>query len=79
MRKELDELELDGVTGGCVVISKNKMMIGFSTTGEKFNLTNCSYNQARDYRDELLEANANMSDEAFDKYCKQMFQAKGWI
>ena len=79
MKTELNDNQLDEIVGGTVIISKNTMKIGFSTTGERFKLQNCTYRDARNLMDDLLEANPNMSNAAFDKYCKQQFKNKGWI
>ena len=79
MRKELEDAQMDNVVGGTVIISKDYMNVGFSTLGEKYNLKNVTYKDARDYRDELIEQNPQMSNSAFDKFCKQKFFDRGWI
>lgn len=79
MREELNEQALDQVVGGTVIISKDYMTVGFSTTREKFSLKNCTFKQVRNYIDDLLEENPNLSNAAFDKLAKDNLKAKGWI
>jgi hypothetical protein len=79
MREQLNEQEMENVVGGTVIISKDKMVVGFSTTKEKYNLKNCTYRQVRDLVDDLLEANPTLGNAAFDKLAKDTLSAKGWI
>lgn len=79
MREQLDEQLLDNVVGGTVIISKDYMVVGFSTIQEKYNLKNCTYKQIRDYIEDLLDDNPNLSNEEFDLLAKQNLQSKGWI
>ncbi len=79
MREELNEKALEEVVGGTVIISKDYMNVGFSTTREKFDLKNCTYRQVRNFIDDLLDENPNLSNAAFDKLAKEKLQAKGWI
>lgn len=79
MRQQLNEQAMEQVVGGTVIISKDYMMIGFDTTQEKFNLKNCTYRQARDYVDDLLDSNPGLSNAEFDTLVKNGMKAKGWI
>ncbi len=79
MKKELIDNQLEEVVGGTVIISKDAMKVGFSTMGQMFSLKNCTYRQARNLVDDLLDANPNMTNSQFDQYCKKELQAKGWI
>lgn len=79
MKTELNENELDNVNGGTVIISKNSMRIVFDTQGVSKKLRNCTYKEARDYRDELMDENPNMPNSQFDAFCMQAFRNKGWI
>lgn len=79
MREQLNEQDIENVVGGTVIISKDNMVVGFSTTKEKFNLKNCTYKQARNLVDDLLDENPTLGNAAFDKLVKQTFQSKGWI
>ena len=78
MKKEVDVNELDQVTGGSVVVSDTGR-VGFSTLGQKFWLQNCTWRQARNYAEQLLDENPQMSDREFDEFVKAKFEAKGWI
>ncbi len=79
MREKLNDQELEQVVGGAVIISKDYMNIGFSTTKEKFNLKKCTYREARNYVDDLLDDNPNLSNAAFDRLVKKKFHDRGWI
>lgn len=79
MREMLNEQDVENVVGGTVIISKDNMIVGFSTTKEKFNLKGCTYRQARDLVDDLLEDNPNLGNSAFDALVKKTMKAKGWI
>jgi hypothetical protein len=79
MKQEINELELESVVGGTVVISKDKMKVGFTTMGGSYKLVNCTYKQARNYVEDLKDANPGLTDAQFDALAKQNLQAKGWI
>ena len=79
MRKELDAESLGKVSGGTVYISRDKMRVGFSSTGEKYDLHNCSFRDANDLAQDLWEANQDLGDAAFDALVKSEFASRGWI
>ena len=79
MRTEIKDNQLDNVVGGTVIISKDYNVIGFTTLGEKFNLVGVDARTARNFVEELLDANRDMTNAAFDAFCKEQLQAKGWI
>ena len=79
MRKELDAESLGKVSGGTVYISRDKMRVGFSSTGEKYDLVNCTFREANDLAQDLWEANSNLGDADFDALVKSEFQSRGWI
>ena len=79
MRVQMNEQDMEQVVGGTVIISKDYMNVGFSTTREKFDLKNCTYKQVRDFVDDLLEANPGLGNAEFDALAKKELQAKGWI
>ena len=79
MREQINDQEMENVVGGTVIISKDYNNIGFSTTREKFDLKNCTFKQARNYVDDLLEEHPEMSNAEFDNFVKNAFKAKGWI
>lgn len=78
MREELDMNELEYVTGGSVVIS-DIGRVGFSTLGKKFKLQNCTWKEARNYAEELLDDNPQMTDKEFDQFVMNKFIELGWI
>ena len=79
MRKELNNEQIGNVVGGTVIISKDYMKVGFDTLGQMYDLKNCTYKEARNYRDDLIEQNPQMSNVEFDKFCKAKFAERGWI
>ncbi len=79
MKKELNDNQVEQVVGGTVVISANYMRIGFVTTKESYSLKNCTFREARNFAEDLLDANRQMSNAQFDQYCKQQMAEKGWI
>lgn len=80
MRKELNEELLENIAGGNVVISESKMMVGFTTTGAKYHLVNCTYSEASALIHQLFDENKDkMSDSQFDALVTSTLQAKNWI
>lgn len=79
MRKEISDENMSAVTGGTVYISRDKMRVGFSSTGEKYDLHNCSFRDANDLAQDLWEANQDLGDAAFDALVKSEFASRGWI
>jgi len=79
MRKELADNQMESVVGGTVIISKDYMKVGFDTLGQMYDLKNCTYKEARNYRDDLIEQNPQMSNVEFDKFCRSKFQERNWI
>lgn len=78
MKMQLSDFEADNVSGGVVLVS-DRGLVGFTTTGETFNLVNCTWRQARDLRDDLYEANPGMGNAEFDNLVRNELQARGWI
>ena len=79
MRAEIKDSELEQVSGGTVVFSKDYNMVGFSTMNTSFPLKNCTYREAANYVEDLLDENKGMSNAEFDAFAKKMLKAKGWI
>lgn len=79
MREQINENILEDVVGGTVIISKDHMVVGFSTTQEKYNLKNCEYRQVRNLVEDLKDANPSMGNAEFDAFIKKTLQSKGWI
>ena len=80
MRREINNEEaLERIAGGTVYISRDTMRVGFSTTGERFSLVNCTYADARNLADDLWEANQTLGDAAFDALVKSEWAARGWL
>ena len=78
MREMLNEEAMEQVVGGTVVLSEDKMMVGFTTTGEKFSLK-CAFDDAFSYVRRLKSENGSMSNAEFDAFVRDNMKAKGWI
>jgi len=72
MKTLVDENMMEDVTGGTVIISKQTMNVGFSTLGEKYHLEGCTYQQARDLRDDELEKPLGLNNREFDIHMKNL-------
>lgn len=79
MKQEINDQELDMVTGGTVYISRDKMKVGFSSTGRKYNLKNCTFREANNLAQDLWEANQTLGDAAFDALVESEMSHRGWI
>lgn len=79
MRTELNDFQTENVTGGTVVISYDKMMVGFRGIHEKYNLINCTYFEARDLAESLWLQNQTLGDEDFDRLVRDAYKDNGWL
>lgn len=79
MRQEINDQSLEKVVGGTVYISRDKMVVGFSSTREIFPLKNCTFRQANDAAQDLWEANQTLGDAAFDALVRDTFRDNNWI
>lgn len=78
MRKPIEDIELEAVSGGAVILSAPLGVVGFNTTGEIFKIKG-DPKEMRDLLNDLYDANENMSDAAFDQLVKKEFYDRGWI
>lgn len=78
MRKELQDYEVEAVSGGTVILSIPLNIIGFNTTGEMFKLKG-DPKKMRNKLIELYDENENMGDAEFDQLVKNTFLDLGWI
>lgn len=78
MRQEINDLDLDKVSGGSVNLSEKKNKIGFDTIGEAYTLK-CTYKEARTLVSSLFAANQDKTEKEFDTLVRDQFKAKGWI
>lgn len=79
MKQEINDQELDLVTGGTVYISRDKMKVGFSSSGRKYDLKNCTFRDAFNVAQDLWEANQTLGDADFDALVESTFRDNGWI
>lgn len=78
MKQEISDNELEMVTGGTVIVS-DLGKVGFTTIGKKFKLQNCTWKEARNLAEDMLDENPNMSNEDFDQLVLNRFIELGWI
>lgn len=79
MREQLNDEVLESVAGGTVILSRDNNTVGFTTTGQNFQLKNCSYYDAFALIDSLYVNNKQKSDNEFDKLVRKEFAKRGWI
>lgn len=78
MKRELNEIELDEVVGGTVVLSAPLKMVRFTALGRNFKIKG-DVKQMRNLLLQLYDENENMTDSEFDTLVLQAFTKKGWI
>ena len=79
MKQQLNDIELDQVTGGTVCLSMKRNRVSFSTLKEGYDLK-CTYKEASNLiNQEFDAAPESMSERDFDTHVKQLMQSKGWI
>lgn len=80
MRQELDDLQLDEVTGGTVSLSEHMGLARFSSVGKTYKLNpDIPFKEIRNCLLDLYDENSGMSDKDFDKLVAKAFRAKGYI
>lgn len=81
MRKELNAMELDEVTGGSVTLSNSLGMVRFTTLRKNCKLNpSVNFNEVRNYLLDLYDAHADeMSEADFDRLVMNEFHARGYI
>lgn len=79
MRSEINNEELEQVTGGSVRLNTTKMMIGFSVLQKKFSLKNCTDTQAMILVTTLYDQYRTAGDRAYEQATLNAFHDKGWL
>lgn len=80
MRKELDDVQLDSVTGGTVTMSESLGLVEFTSMGRTFKLNpNVPFKEMRNCMLDLYDDNSQLSDAEFDRLVARTFRAKGYI
>ena len=79
MRTEMNDLDVEQVVGGTVVMSQDFMKISFTTLGSTKKLRNCTYDDAYALVQQLYGAHKDMSNEEFDTLVRDTVKEKGWI
>ncbi|MDO4746441.1 MAG: bacteriocin [Bacillota bacterium] len=74
---ELNDEELDQVSGGKVYINANNNKLVFSTTNAVYTFKNCTYRDVRDVCEDLIGKYATEAE--YDAACEAALKAKGWI
>jgi len=78
MKRELEELELEEVTGGTVVLSAPMGKVRFTAIGKTY-LIKGDIKQMRNLLLSLYDDNENMNDSEFDTLVRNEFKSRGWI
>lgn len=79
MRHELDDNQLEQVTGGTVEFSGTKMKIGFTVLGEGYKVVNCTKDEAMALVMMTYLQYKDQGDAVNEQKTKEAFQAKGWL
>jgi len=77
MRQELNEFEVNDVTGGRYYVNGNTKKVAWDTIPGGYQLKNCSVYQAMELMDSFRGTCS--SQEEYDKKCYDALAAKGWI
>ena len=78
MKRELDDLELEEVTGGTVVLSAPMGKVRFTAIGKTCKIKG-DVKEMRNLLISLYDDNENMSDAEFDRLVLNAFASRGWI
>lgn len=79
MREQINDKTLESVVGGTVIVSGDKMKVGFTTLNQKFDLKNCTFDQVMGVIYSMYGSYKDHTGSDFDTAVKQALQAKGWI
>ena len=79
MREQINENALENVVGGTVVVSGDKMKVGFTTLNEKYSLKNCTFDQVMSVIYGMYGSYQDHTGTDFDTAVKQALQSRGWI
>ena len=79
MKYELNDDQLEQVTGGTVEFSGTKMRIGFTVLGEGYNVVNCSSDEAMALVMTTYLQYKDQGDLVNEQMTKAAFMAKGWL
>lgn len=77
MRQELNEFELNDVTGGRYYVNGNTKKVAWDTIPGAFKLKNCSVYQAMELMDSFRGTCSSQAE--YDKKCYDALYAQGWI
>lgn len=74
---ELNEDDLEAVSGGTALINARSNKVGFTTTGKIYQFKNCSYQQVRALCEGLIGQYPTEAE--YDAACEAALKEKGWI
>lgn len=77
MRQELNDFEVNGVTGGRYYVNGNTKKVAWDTIDEAQQLQNCSVYQAMEVMDSLRGTCATQAE--YDQKCYDELRDRGWI
>lgn len=79
MKKELKDQELENIVGGTVIVSGDKMRVGFTTLNEKYNLKNCTFDQVMGVIYSMYGQYTDTTGVSFDTAVRSALFDRGWI
>jgi len=77
MKQELNDTELDSVTGGSVVMSESLGVVGFTSMRKQYRIKG-NFTEMRDLLLKLYDEN-ELSNAEFDLLVFNEFSSRGWI
>lgn len=78
MKRELNDVEVNEVSGGAVVISAPMGIVGFNQIGEIYEIKG-NVKQMRNLLLQMYDENEGMNAREFDILVRDAFKSKGWI
>ena len=79
MRHEMNEQDMEKVTGGPVRQNTTRMRIGFTEHGEAYDLKGCEDYEAMSLVTEMYAKHKNEGDWAYEEATLAAFRGRGWI
>lgn len=79
MKRELNDIEVEEVSGGSVTISAPLGLVTFSKLGRGYRFDKSNAKKMRNKLLELYDDNENMDATEFDALVEKTFKDNGWI
>lgn len=79
MKEQIFDNDLEKVVGGTVIVSGDKMRVGFTTLGEKYNLQNCTFEDVMSVIYGMYGQYTDSTGVSFDTAVRDALSDRGWI